>query len=109
MKQGGEQPFVGQEPKKLISNLAELTQGQHIVDFVHGHLFVAMAAGVPLFLVWAMAWLLPVLRSWQERSKALAHAALAEVAAALIVLPMVELIFTSIIDRNIIWLAMAGA
>lgn len=102
-------PLLGQPPKALINNLAELTQGQHIVDFVNGHLFIAMTAGVPLFLIWAAAWLMPIVRTWRSRPKKPDVASLTGIPAALVVSPMVALLFTSLVDRNLVWPAIGLA
>jgi len=93
-------PLLGQPPEYLVNHLADLTQGEHIVDFVNGHLFVAMAAGVPLFLFWCCAWLMPIVEGWgQRRDRSL----LSVVPAAILVPANVALIFTSTGDRNLTW------
>ena len=102
-------PIFGQTPQGLIANLPDLVQGQHIVDFVNGHLFIAMAAGVPLFAVWLTVWVLPVIRAWQSRRLASPNADLAQVPAAIIVPAMVALVSTSYIDRNLVWPTIALA
>lgn len=93
-------PFMGQPPSRLISNLPELVQGQHIVDFVNSHLFIAMAAGIPFFLIWCFIWALPVIDAWKQR---LTPDGLLEPCAAIVVTAMTAMIFTSIIDRNLTW------
>ena len=93
-------PVFGQSPDQLVANMIDLTQGQHIVDFVNGHLFVAMAAGLPLFLLWCAVWLMPLVEGWRTRR---GDPVLAAVPAALIVPSLVALVFTSIIDRNLTW------
>lgn len=94
-------PLFGQTPEQLVDNLPDLRQGEHIVDFVNAHLFVAMTAGVPLFALWAGVWAMPVIEGWQRRRGA--HAHLAAVPTAIIVPAMVALTFTSFIDRNLTW------
>ncbi|WP_375427115.1 O-antigen ligase family protein [uncultured Sphingomonas sp.] len=96
-------PLLGQSPDHLIGNLPDLVQGQHIVDFVNAHLYVAMTAGVPLFLVWCYIWLGPVVEAWRRRSRRFNGGDLMEAPAAIIVPVMVALVATSIIDRNLIW------
>lgn len=90
---------LGQPVERLVQNLSDLTQGQHIVDFVNGHLFIAMAGGVPTFLVWCVIWLLPIVEGWRHRREAL----LAIVPTTIIVPAMVAVTFTSIGDRNLTW------
>ncbi|MEH3158307.1 MAG: O-antigen ligase family protein [Sphingomonas taxi] len=114
LSQGLEQvrahPLFGQSPNDLVVNMSALIQGQHIVDFVNSHLYVAMTAGIPLFLVWCGIWLFPVIVSWRRRH--LPGADLLEAPAAIIVPVMVAIAATSIIDRNLTWptiaLALAG-
>lgn len=109
MDQIKEHPLLGQSPDRLVENMSNLMQGQHIVDFVNGHLFIAMAAGVPLFLLWCGIWLMPVVDAWRHRKMS---GELIGVAAAIMVPAMIALIFTSTIDRNLTWptlaLALAG-
>jgi O-antigen ligase len=93
-------PLTGQSPGRLIDNLPELVQGQHIVDFVNSHLFVAMAAGIPLFVIWCCIWALPVIDGWKQR---LTPDNVMEPCAAIVVTAMTAMIFTSIIDRNLTW------
>ncbi len=103
LEQVGANPLLGQSPERLIANLPDLVQGQHIVDFVNAHLFVAMAAGIPLFLIWCYIWLGPVVEIWNKRSQRLSGGDLMEAPAAIIVPVMVALVATSIMDRNLIW------
>ena len=93
-------PLTGQPPDQLAANLPDLMQGQHIVDFVNGHLFIAMAAGIPLFLVWCWAWLMPVVEGWRGRRAA---SNLMGAPAAIVVPAMIALTFTSTVDRNLTW------
>jgi hypothetical protein len=98
-------PFLGQSPDRLIANLPNLIQGQHIVDFVNAHLYVAMVAGIPFFLIWCGVWLSPVSEAWRWRR--IPGADLAEAPAAIIVPVMVALAATSIMDRNLTWPTLA--
>ena len=98
-------PLLGQPSGQLVSNMSGLTQGQHIVDFVNSHLFVAMATGLPLFSVWCAIWLMPVADGFRrDRQVPLFGAAI-----AIIVPTFVALTFTSLIDRNMSWLMVALA
>lgn len=103
MEQIRARPLFGQPPEQLIANLPDLVQGQRIVDFVNAHLFIAMAAGVPLFLVWCYIWLMPIVDAWRLRSRRLDGADLMEAPAAIVVPVMVALVATSIVDRNLTW------
>lgn len=94
-------PLLGQSPERLTGNMEALRQGEHIVDFVNGHLFVAMAAGVPLFLLWCLIWSMPVVEGWRRR--ATDPLRLAAVPGAILVPVMTALTFTSFIDRNLTW------
>lgn len=94
-------PLLGQPPEQLVANMLDLMQGQHIVDFVNGHLFVAMAAGVPALALWSVVWMMPVAEGWWHRRAE--HARLAVAPAAMVVPAMVALTFTSIVDRNLTW------
>lgn len=94
-------PLLGQPPGQLVANMLHLMQGQHIVDFVNGHLFVAMAAGVPAFALWCLVWAMPVTEGWRHRRAEYARLAVAP--GAIIVPAMVALTFTSIVDRNLTW------
>lgn len=99
-------PLFGQSQEQLIANLPDLRQGQHIVDFVNGHLFIAMAGGIPLFVVWCCVWLMPIVDGWRQRGP---DAILAAAPAAITVPAMIALIFTSFIDRNLTWPTIALA
>ena len=103
-------PLFGQPPRQIVANMKDLTQGEHIVDFVNSHLYIAMGGGVPLFIVWCVVWLSPVVAGWRQRRGN--GAPLAAMPAAVLVPVMVALIFTSSGDRNLIWptiaLALAG-
>jgi O-antigen ligase len=104
MKQIQDHPLLGQSPDQLIANMPELVQGQHIVDFVNGHLFIAMAAGIPLFLIWCIIWLMPIVDAWRRRRQA---DNIMEAPAVIIVTALTALIFTSIVDRNLTWASLA--
>jgi len=106
VKQIQNHPLLGQPPDQLIANMPELVQGQHIVDFVNGHLFIAMAAGIPLFLIWCSIWLMPIVDAWKQRRRA---DNFMEAPAVIIVTSLTALIFTSFIDRNLTWTTMALA
>jgi hypothetical protein len=83
-----------------VSKLFDLTQGDHIVDFVNSHLFVAMTAGVPLFLVWCAVWIMPMTESLRLRRSG---SSIAVVPLAILAPTMVALAFTSLVDRNLTW------
>jgi hypothetical protein len=106
-------PLLGQSPQQLIANLPDLVQGQHIVDFVNAHLFIAMAAGVPMFLIWCWFWLSPVFEAWRHPSRDAEGSDLVAAPAVIIVPTMIALASTSIMDRNLDWpiiaVAMAGS
>lgn len=107
-------PIFGQTPEQLIDNLPDLVQGQHIVDFVNAHLFIAMAAGIPLFIVWCCIWLGPVYTAWRHPARDTVEAVdLVGVPVAIIIPVMVGISATSIMDRNLNWpviaLALAGS
>jgi hypothetical protein len=98
-------PIFGQHPDQLVANLPDLVQGEHIVDFVNSHLFIAMAAGIPLFFVWCWVWMAPVLETWYRRSRISRDPM--EVTMAIIVPSMIALTFTSLVDRNLTWAILA--
>jgi len=109
LSQGLEQvrayPLFGQPPSSLVRNLPDLVQGQHIVDFVNAHLYIAMTAGIPIFLVWCGVWIFPIMASWRRRH--MPGADLLEAPAAIIVPVMVAIAATSIVDRNLTWPTLA--
>lgn len=102
-------PLTGQPPKQLVAHLPDLVQGQHIVDFVNAHLYIAMAAGVPWFVVWAAIWALPMVRAWRVRRSAAPGPNPAEVPFGIVVATMVTIAATSIVDRNVTWPTIALA
>lgn len=106
MEQIRNHPILGQSPDQLIANMPELVQGQHIVDFVNAHLFMAMAAGVPAFLLWCCVWLMPIVDAWGRRRQA---DTLMEPSAVMVITAMTALTFTSIVDRNLTWPTIALA
>jgi len=99
-------PILGQSPDQLIASMPDLVQGQHIVDFVNGHLFIAMAAGIPLFLVWCWVWLMPIVDAWGRRQQA---GNMMEAPAVIVVTALTAVIFTSLVDRNLAWPTLAFA
>lgn len=105
-------PIGGQTNDQLVASLPDLVQGQHIVDFVNSHLYVAMAGGVPWFLVWVGIWSLPVVGAWRHRVKGGPEGNPAEVPVVIIAVVMTALAGTSLGDRNLSWptaaLAIAG-
>lgn len=108
LRQIASHPLFGQSPSQLASNMSDLIQGQHIVDFVNTHLYIALAGGLLGFVLWIMVWLTPILLAWRNRpAGGLRESDLAEMPMAIIVTSMFALIFTSIIDRNLYWPAIA--
>lgn len=103
-------PLAGQPPITLMANLNELEQGQGIVDFVNSHLYVAMAAGLPLFALWLGVWLFPLVKIARRRRQILAgdsDSAIVLWPVAVLVCVMVALLFTSMADRSLIWPSLA--
>ena len=103
-------PLFGQRPDQLIASLSDLVQGEHIVDFVNTHLYVAMSAGVPALIAWLAMWLVPVARLSGRRRKGaewVQRSGILVAPAAVLVTVLVALIFTSPIDRNLFWLLIA--
>lgn len=96
-------PIFGQTQEQLVNNLSELEQGQHIVDFVNAHLFIAMTAGLPLLGVWLLVWGQPLVKAWQLRRLRLPNGDLAELPAAILVPATMAIVATSIVDRNLVW------
>ena len=94
----------------MVANLPDLIQGEHIVDFVNAHLYVAMVAGVPLFLVWCLIWLTPVIDGWTRRS--MWADGIPGLPSAIVVTFIVAIAASAITERNLIWptiaLALAG-
>ena len=105
-------PIGGQTNKELYASLPDLVQGQHMVDFVNSHLYIAMAAGIPWFLVWVGIWSLPVIGAWRYRKLNRGRANPAEVPVVIIAVVMTALATMSLLDRNLTWptaaLAIAG-
>ena len=102
-------PIFGQPLDRLTDNLPDLIQGQHIVDFVNTHLFIAMSAGIPLFLVWCYIWLSPIVATWRHPSRGKYESDLIAAPAVIIVPTLIALTATSLIDRNLNWPVIAVA
>ena len=94
-------PWTGQPPAQLAASLSSLVQGQHIVDFVNSHLYIALIGGIPALFVWSYAWLMPIVESVILRK---VNRGFGVLPAAMIVPAFVALTFTSIIDRNLVWM-----
>lgn len=92
-------PLLGQPGQQLAENMSSLTQGQHIVDFVNSHLFIAMATGVPLFVLWCAVWFMPIRDGFRQNRQI----PLLGVPIAIAVTAFVALTFTSLVDRNMSW------
>ena len=105
-------PIGGQTKDQLVANLPDLVQGQHIVDFVNSHLFIAMTAGIPWFVIWVGIWSLPVMAAWRYRKRGGRDGNPAEVPFVIVVVVMTALAATSLGDRALTWptvaLAIAG-
>jgi hypothetical protein len=102
-------PIGGQTPDQLQVTMADMVQGQHIIDFVNAHLYVAIMTGVPMFVVWVTIWILPVVRGWSRRRLDRTDQNLAEVSPAIIVTVSIALVATSFVDRSLTWLLIALA
>ncbi|MFT3976822.1 MAG: O-antigen ligase family protein [Sphingomonas bacterium] len=102
-------PLLGQSPQQLVANMSDMVQGQHIVDFVNTHLYIAMAAGLPWFAVWLGIWASASVAAWRLRKAAQPGENAAEVPFAIIVTAMAALVATSPIDRNMTWAIIALA
>ena len=113
LSQGLEQiaahPLLGQSPQQLVANMSDMVQGQHIVDFVNTHLYIAMAAGLLWFAVWVGIWASAPIAAWRLRKAAQPGVNAAEVPFAIIVTAMVALVATSPVDRNLTWAIIALA
>lgn len=109
MKQVVQHPLFGQTPKQLAVSLSDLEQGQHIVDYVNTHLYVAMVAGLSGLAIWLGTWIAVVLPTWRHRTVGKKVANPAEVPGAIVVASMVALATTSPIDRNTAWSVIAMA
>jgi hypothetical protein len=112
LEQVAAHPLLGQTPDALEASLAELVQGQHIIDFVNTHLFIAMSTGVFGFAIWAVIWIAIVVRlASRSRREPLStrRSGLSMVPVAMIVSSGVGLTFTSMIDRNLYWMLLGAA
>lgn len=102
MQQFYAHPIAGQDPKVLASNMPEMVQGQHIVDFVNSHLFVAMTGGAPTFAIWCLMWLIPIAIVLKRRTVD-REMDVASLAGAIVFATVIALAATSLIDRNLNW------
>lgn len=104
-------PLVGQSQRQLLVSMAELRQGEGIIDFVNTYLFVALTSGIPgaILFTGAIAW--ASLSLWRNRGRTPSDAA-AWVFVGVTV-PLEMLAFTSFGGRAAItvftFIAMAAA
>ncbi len=96
-----DKPIVGHTGDELEVSLDDLRQGQHIIDFVNTHLYVALKIGLIGLACWLLAWGIPVTMAW--RGRAAARRARDPVTLAMPVAMLgacfTALTFTSMIDR----------
>ena len=102
-------PLVGQTLDQLQVSMNDMRQGEHIIDYVNTHLFVALTLGVFGFAVWLAMWAIPSIVAWRARPN---HASLQlqpQIAFpfAMLGAAFLGLAFTSTIDRTLPWAAMS--
>ncbi|MEG3123310.1 O-antigen ligase family protein [Sphingomonas sp. GB1N7] len=98
-------PWFGQSPTELRDAMAQLVQGQGIVDFVNGHLYVALGSGLIGFAIWIMIWGTPLMATWR-RGAPVGRSAVTKVQLVpetMLVVGMVGLCFTSTGVRALVW------
>ena len=98
-------PLAGQTLDQLQVSMDDMRQGQHIIDFVNTHLYMALTLGIGGLLIWLIAWAIPIGAAWNARAKhgtRVTHAPVA-VPFAILGAVFVALAFTSTIDRMLPW------
>lgn len=94
-------PLTGQTRAQLEVSMNDLRNSEHIIDFVNTHLFAALTMGVGGFLLWMIAWIIPLWLGWSVRRTRAAHSLDAPVGVpfGMVVGCFACLAFTSTIDR----------
>jgi len=104
-------PLFGQSRTSLEANMVDLTQGQGIIDFVNSHLYIALISGAVGLMAWLVAWATPAMISWSAARAARRDPGYPAglVPLAMLATAFVSLTFTSMVDRNGLWLVLATA
>jgi hypothetical protein len=101
---------TGQTPEQLQISMDDMRQGEHIIDFVNSHLYIALVTGVAGGLLWLGLWIYPITASIRVKSslyKKGRQQMPLELPTAVLAACFVALLFTSPIDRNPAMVAMA--
>lgn len=112
LEEGMKHPFFGTDIVKVRARLTDLTQGEHIVDFVNTYLTIFLTAGLvglfaflaPIGLIYAKAWPRPRGAMAEIDAMHFRNFAIGGLTAIL-----VALLFTSFYERNPLWLMLAIA
>jgi len=92
---------MGQTPEGLQITMDDMRQGEHIIDFVNSHLYIALVTGVAGGLLWLGLWIYPITASMSTKSRLRKQQQMPlELPAAGLAACFVALLFTSPIDRN---------
>ena len=98
-------PVFGQSTADLYASMINLVQGQGIVDFVNGHLYVALGSGLVGFAIWLLVWGTPFAASLKRGAPVRGEpsSTLQIVPETMLVVSMVGLCFTSTAVRALVW------
>lgn len=102
-------PFAGQTIGQLQISMNDLRQGQHIIDFVNTHLYVALTLGLGGLVAWLISWVVPMFAAWRSRSKRIPYRTYPpiELPVAMLSSCFAALALTSAIDRMLPFSAMS--
>lgn len=63
----GKHPLQGQTAGQLSVSMADMRQGEHIIDFVNTPLWVALSLGLGGLLLYLLVWIVPMTIAWRRR------------------------------------------
>lgn len=107
LQEAAHSPFIGSPAGVVEARLADLIQGEGIVDFVNSYLMFLLRSGIVGLTIFIGAFLVALGLLWSARPRLLRATASSEPATAVfaaLAALSVSLIFTGFSERNPIWL-----
>lgn len=109
LQEGMRHFWIGQDGDQVKASMVELTQGEHIVDFVNTYLTFFLHSGVLGVASFVIPLILVVMTLWNRRDlrRTDPTAREMEVVVGALVAVCTTLLFTSFYERNPLWLIVA--
>lgn len=92
-------PIIGQDRYTVEASMADMEQGEHIVDFVNSHLFFALTGGVIGLAMFVLSFLAPFYKLSRIRSTIKGWSVNRDALFSVLISCMAMFAFTSFIER----------